>query len=117
MKGRWVEKQSSNGRFSFTEAGQEIIGRLKAIDEINLYDREVKRAKIATKDGLKTFLLTTQLENLLSGVPLNTIVRIQYQGERKTQRGARFKVFKLWVLEEEKKPDEDLSWLDNPDEF
>ena len=124
MSGKWVEKeQSQDGRINFTEVGQEVIGRLKSIDDITIFDRRAKRATVVTKEGVKTFLLTTQLENLINGVPVGTIIKVRYIGERKTQRGARMKVFKLWTLEEEKKPEpkpktgENLSWLNNPDEF
>lgn len=118
MTRTWVEKsQSQDGRVNFVEPGQEVIGTLKTIDEITLFDRPIKRATVLTTEGPRNFLLTTQLQNLLSEVPVNTDIRVQFQGEKKTKRGAKMKVFKLWVLQENATPEEAKALVGNPNEF
>jgi hypothetical protein len=116
MAKAWVEK-SQNGRINFTEVGQELVGRLKSIDEVDLFDRKVKQATILTCEGPKNILLTTLLQNLLDGVSLNTEIKIRYEGEGKTKKGRKVKLFNLWVLEDTTTSEEARALVGNPDEF
>jgi hypothetical protein len=107
-KGKWVEKEPSpDGRIVWENPGEEVVGILKGIDELTLFDRKVKRARIQTKAGEKTFLLTTQLERLLGGIKLNTTIKVRYEGTQKTRFGSR-KNFRVWVLEPEEPTPEDI---------
>lgn len=108
MKGRWVEKQlGPDGRVRFESPGEEIIGVLKGVEEITLFDRRVKRARVQTKQGERTFLLTTQLEALLCDVKPETPIKVRYEGNEKTRVGIR-KRFRVWELKPEEPTPEDI---------
>jgi len=107
-KGKWVERQPNpDGRIVWENPGEEVIGILKAIEEFTLFDRKVKRAKVQTKEGEKTFLLTTQLERLIDGIKPGTTIRVKYEGTEKTRLGIR-KKHRVWVLEPEEPEPEDI---------
>lgn len=82
---------------SFDEAGMEITGILEALDTIQLHDKEIRRARVRTSDGVKSFLLTTQLEPLILDLPVGTSLRVKYEGETLTAAKRRIKSFRVWV--------------------
>jgi hypothetical protein len=119
MSEKWVEK-TANGFIKFTEPGQEVTGRLKTIDEIKVLDQAVKRASIITDKGNCSFLLTTQLEQVLKDIPPNTLVKVRFEGTRKTSRGANMKIFKVFTLTEDisyGSKDGDNTLPEKPDDF
>jgi len=91
----WQERTAQY--FTFDEPGEVVEGRILAFDHIQLHDREVRRCRLETAEGNRSFLLTTQLEPLLLDLPVGTMVRILYEGEVKSARGRRVKVFKVWT--------------------
>jgi hypothetical protein len=101
-KGRWIERQvSNNGRIRFEKEGDEVTGVLKGIDEFNLNGNSIKRARIWTDDGEKSFLLTSHLDQLLSGVEPDTWIKVTFLGYQRTRSGRPLKRFQVMVLEPE----------------
>lgn len=91
----WQEKTADF--ITFDEKGQELLGCLTGIDEITLHDTKVRRARIETQTGVKSFLLGAQLEPLLLTVPVGTIIKVRYLGEVKSSIGRRVKQYKVWT--------------------
>ena len=91
----WEEKLPAF--MTFDEPGEEIIGILEQIDTITLHDKEVRRASVRTKEGIKTFLLTVQLETLLLDVTPGTEIKVQYLGETLTGKKRKVKTFRVWT--------------------
>ena len=94
--GEWQERSAQFA--TFEEEGQEVIGILQGFDTVKFGDKEVRRARVKTEDGVRSFLLTTQLEPLLLDLPENTTVRVRYQGEVKSAAGRRVKQFRVWTM-------------------
>ena len=94
--GEWQERSA---QFTiFDEEGQEVMGLLQGFDTIRIHDKEIRRARIKTADGVRSFLLTTQLEPLLLDLPEDTTVRVKYEGEIKSAAGRRVKKFRVWTM-------------------
>jgi hypothetical protein len=94
----WDEVQANF--ITFDEPGQEVVGRVKAMDKLTIHDRTVWRMTLEGEEGDVAFLLTTQLERLLANVPAGTLVKIRYEGMGRTAQGRRMKQFRVWVRRE-----------------
>lgn len=91
----WDEKTPSF--MTFDEVGDEVIGKLEALDTIILHDKEIRRARVRTSEGVKSFLLTTQLEPLILDIPAGTTIRVKYEGETLSAAKRKVKQFRVWV--------------------
>lgn len=91
----WQERSADF--MTFDEAGDEVQGVLEGFDEVDMHDKKVRRARIRTADGMRSFLLTAQLEPLIFTIPAGTMIKVRYEGETKSQAGRRVKLFKVWT--------------------
>jgi len=62
-----------------------------------MHDHEVRRAWLKTEQGVKRFLLTTQLDPLILDEDIGKELWIRYEGETKSAAGRKVKQFRVWI--------------------
>jgi hypothetical protein len=90
-----VAKTVESEKFKFEKAGQVLEGYLVGTEIINFDDKDVPKYTIQTTDGNKGILASYQLKEGLEKLPMNTKVRITFNGKVKLKGGKTMNDFKI----------------------
>lgn len=98
----WTEKTMENSEVWDKE--KPIEGKLTRT-ESNIGPNKSMMYTIETDDGATKVWGSTVLDDKLLGVPLNTFIKIEYEGKLKSKKGAEYHSYKLFI-DEDSMPDE-----------
>jgi len=89
-------------RYTWEQEGQELVGRIVEVKEVDFRGTPRKVVVIETAEGEEwSVWLTKQLEAIAS-LPVFSLVRIVYLGEQRIKGGRRVKQYKIYVARESK---------------
>ena len=84
--------------YKFSEAGQELIGRMVATGSIPIRDTEVRTYTLEVAPGQNVrFLGGVGLDAIMETVPMGQEIKLLFTGLEKTSQGYMVKKFRLWV--------------------